>query len=299
MTVEKMPLVRVLVVDDDPLIVEETVCALNATGFEARGSTAPSAIGTEAKQNQFDVVLLDIHMGDYGGLRVLLDLGVASPSTKVIVMSARSGVEDVLDCIRRGAVDFVSKPFEIDNLIQRLRVNVLRPRFPLEPIALRENLIECLWANVQLEAGTVRGRRLEQLLYHIFASVKFFRDIRINLRGEVDEIDVEAVNDNDSGFWRESGSLITAECKNWKLGSRSAGIQEHDHFAASMRRSVRYKIGFFISMSGFSQEFGIARMRELENGRVIVPVDTNGMDTLVKATDRAKILEDWIRKYSR
>jgi DNA-binding response OmpR family regulator len=294
-----MTVARVLVVDDEPLIVTETVRALAAMGFEARGSTAPSTVGAQAKRELFDVVLLDIHMEEYSGLRVLLDLGVAAPSTKVIVMSARNDVEPVLECIRRGAVDFVSKPFDIENLVQRLRVNVLRPQFPMEPLALRENLIECLWANVKLERGTAQGRRLEQLLYHVFASIEFFRDIRTNLRGDLDEIDVEAINDGDSAFWRESGSLIAAECKNWSLGSRSAGIQEHDHFAASMQRSVRYKVGFFVSMSGFSPEFEIARMRDLENGCVIIPVDADSMSILVKTPDRAKLFEDWIRRYSR
>jgi hypothetical protein len=214
-------------------------------------------------------------------------------------MSADTDIDDVLECIRHGAIDFISKPFEFEMLVQRIKVNTLRPKFQLEPSALREDLIESLWVNAQAEKGTARGRRLEQLLFHLFSSISFFRDVRTNLRGDVDEIDLEAVNDGPSQFWRESGSLIVAECKNWSEAARSAGIQEHDHFAQSMRRSVRYKTGLFISMTGFSPEFQIGRMRELDGGRVIVPVEKGDFEVLVRARNRASVLEDWIRRFSR
>jgi DNA-binding response OmpR family regulator len=287
------------VVDDDADIVRETVQALRHQGIESEGSVEAKGIATRVKHEKFDLVLLDIHMPEYGGLRVLQDLAVAAPHTKVVMMSARSDIDDVLECIRHGAVDFVGKPFDTADLAQRLKINLKRPQFTLVPSTVREHLIESLWANVQTETGSTRGRRLEQLLFHLFESVNVFRDVRTNLRGDVDEVDVEAVNDGDSLFWRDSGSLIVAECKNWSKNSRSAGIQEYDHFSQSLRRSTRYKVGLFISMSGFSKEFHFGRIRDLHDGRVVVPVDEKELGALVRSPDRAKTLEDWIRRYSR
>ena len=290
---------HILVVDDDEQIVDETVRALRFAEFDAIGSSHAHGVAKLARDKSCELVLLDIHMPEYGGYRVLLDLTVMSPTTKVIMMSADTDIEDILECIRHGAIDFISKPFELDDLIQRIKVNSLRPKFDLDQIALREDLIDSLWMNAQAEAGIVRGRRLEQVLYHVFASIPFFRDIRTNLRGDLDEIDIEAVNDGASQFWRESGSLIVAECKNWSEPARAAGIQEYDHFAQSMRRSVRYKTGLFISMTGFSPEFQIARMRALDEGRVMVPVDKRDIEMLVRSENRATVLEEWIRKFSR
>lgn len=290
---------HILVVDDDEQIVDETVRALRLEGFDAIGSSHPRGAAKLAREKGCELVLLDIRMPEYGGYRVLLDLTVMSPTTKVIMMSADTDIEDILECIRHGAIDFISKPFDLDELIPRIKVNILRPKFQLDQVALREDLIDSLWVNAQAELGLVRGRRLEQLLYHVFASIPFFRDIRTNLRGDLDEIDVEAVNDGTSQFWRESGSLIAAECKNWSGSARAAGIQEYDHFAQSMRRSVRHKTGFFISMTGFSTEFQIGRMRALDEGRVMVPVDKSDIEVLVRSRNRATVLEEWIRKFSR
>ena len=264
---------RVLVVDDDHGVVEEVVRGLRLAGFDAVGCSSPSGAGTEAHQHRYDFILLDVHMPEYSGSRVLLDLAVSAPDAKVIMMSARNDVAEILDAIGHGAVDFLEKPFDVDAVVNRITVNQRRPRFELAPALMREHLIESLWANIQLEVGNVRGRRLEQLLYHIFASVPFFRDVRTNLRGDVDEIDVEAVNDGESNFWRGVGGLVVAECKNWRGSGRSVGIQECDHFAASLLRSAVYKVGFFVSLSGFSPEFHNARSRVLESGRIIVPVD--------------------------
>lgn len=290
---------RVLVVDDDTEIVEELDRGLRAAGVDVTGCSSPSTVGTVARREHYDFVLLDIHMPGYGGNRVLLDLAVSAPATKVIMMSARSDVGEILDSIRFGAVDFLEKPFEIETVINRLTVNQARPRFEVSPASMREALIESLWSNIQLEGGAVRGRRLEQLLYHIFCSVPFFRDVRVNSRGEVDEIDVEAVNDAPTNFWRGMGELVVAECKNWREGGRSVGIQECDHFAASLLRSAVYRVGFFVSLSGFSPEFSIARSRVLEAGRIIVPVDDEALMILTQSNDRSKLLEDWIRRYSR
>ena len=290
---------RILIVDDDSEIVNETVLALKNRGLDASGSVRGMGVAAEVKKEQFDIVLLDIHMPQYSGIQVLLDLTVASPRTKVIMMSADTDVDDILECIRHGAIDFIAKPFELDLLVQRLKVNQGRPKFQLNPETLREDLIESLWTNAQVELGLARGRRLEQLLYHLFASIPFFRDIRTNLRGDLDEVDVEAVNEGTSQFWRESGSLIIAECKNWAASARSAGIQELDHFAQSMRRSVRYKTGFFISMTGFSDEFQTARMRELDAGLMIVPVAKPDLEALVRTQDRARMLEEWLRRFAR
>ena len=67
----------------------------------------------------------------------------------------------------------------------------------------------------------------------------------------------------------------------------------------SLELRTRYRTGLFISMSGFSPEFDVARQRGLHSDRVIVPVDRWDLEILVRAADRAGVLEDWIRRFSR
>jgi len=103
-----MTAARILVVDDEVLLVDELVRLLTHHGYRAEGSTQPLKVGTLAKNANFDLVLVDINMPEHSGIRVLLDLAVSSPGSRVVMMSAASDVNSILDCIRHGAVDFIA-----------------------------------------------------------------------------------------------------------------------------------------------------------------------------------------------
>jgi len=114
------PAGRVLVVDDQRNMRVTTAIVLRQAGFEVTeadgGAEAIEKLGAEP----FDVVLTDLRMGDVDGLEVLRGALEASPSTQVIVMTAFGSIESAVEAVRRGAYDYVSKPFQSDEL--RVRV---------------------------------------------------------------------------------------------------------------------------------------------------------------------------------
>jgi two-component system response regulator HydG len=114
------PAGRVLVVDDQRNMRVTTAIVLRQAGFEVTeadgGAEALEKLGAEP----FDVVLTDLRMGDVDGLEVLRGALEASPSTQVIVMTAFGSIESAVEAVRRGAYDYVSKPFQSDEL--RVRV---------------------------------------------------------------------------------------------------------------------------------------------------------------------------------
>ncbi len=287
---------KVLVIDDDKEMVEQVVKGLVRSNYEASGLSDPRRAGVEAKKSPFDLILVDIRMPSYSGLQVVTDIAAYAPQSKVLVMSASKEVDEILECIRHGAVDFVPKPFEIKDLVQRIEFNLGRPRFEQSPAILRETLIDSLWANVEHETPGKRGVRLEQLLKHIFASIPFFDGIVTNLRTELEEIDIEFVNRGEDNFWKECGGIMLAECKNWSERRGAAGIQEFDHFWGTLLRSAFAKVGFFISYSGFSPEFSQARGRALGHGRIVVPIDRENLRELVLSHDRTATLETHVRE---
>lgn len=112
---------RVLCVDDEPAILRLLEVVLRRDGHEvvpaATGSAALAAMRTAA----IDAVLLDLGLPDRDGLEVLAAIRTAHP-VPVIVVSARSDVQEKVAALDLGASDFVTKPFDGDELLARLRV---------------------------------------------------------------------------------------------------------------------------------------------------------------------------------
>lgn len=114
---KKSPSVRVLVVDDEPLIRWSVVETLLERGFEVveapDGRTAVSAI--DGKQ-AFDVVLLDFRLPDSNDLTLLSTIRQQSPRTQVILMTAYGTPEVTKGALDLGAYRVVSKPFEMSDM---------------------------------------------------------------------------------------------------------------------------------------------------------------------------------------
>lgn len=114
---KKSPSVRVLVVDDEPLIRWSVVETLIERGFDVveapDGRTAVSAI--DGKQ-AFDVVLLDFRLPDSNDLTLLSTIRRQSPGSKVILMTAFGTPEVMRGALDLGAFRVVSKPFEMSEM---------------------------------------------------------------------------------------------------------------------------------------------------------------------------------------
>lgn len=113
-------MIRVLAVDDDPAILRTLGINLRARGYDvliaADGRSALQAIADDAP----DVVLLDLGLPDVDGVAVLRGLRESS-EVPVIVVSARTGSEDKVEALDLGANDYVTKPFDLEELFARLR----------------------------------------------------------------------------------------------------------------------------------------------------------------------------------
>lgn len=114
---------RVLVVDDDPDILEVSRAVLTGAGYEV--TTVDS--GVEAlrvtRTGRFDLVLLDINMPGMDGwetLRLLMadERGRSAP---VVMFSVKGAIRDRIWGLQEGAADYITKPFEVDELVARVR----------------------------------------------------------------------------------------------------------------------------------------------------------------------------------
>ncbi|MDJ0763852.1 MAG: response regulator [Myxococcota bacterium] len=112
---------RILIVDDEMALVETMVERLAIRGIEAQGfSTGREAV--EAIANQpFDVVLLDVKMPEMSGLQVLRKIRDINPKQKVILLTGHGSRDDADEGIRLGALDYLMKPVNIEDLIGILK----------------------------------------------------------------------------------------------------------------------------------------------------------------------------------
>lgn len=125
---------RMLIVEDDvPL------CNFLREGFEAEHYTVEvSARGDEAllkmSETELDVAILDLNLPGLDGLTVLKRSKIARPSLPVVVLTARSDIQERVQCLDHGADDFIAKPFSFLELSARIRALLRRTHLPSQSV---------------------------------------------------------------------------------------------------------------------------------------------------------------------
>jgi len=121
---------HVLVVEDDPSIREVTTLGLEQAGFQVTSSGDGREGLVRFRQGSFDLVLLDVMLPSLDGFEVLREIRHDN-QTPVVMLTARSDLHDVVVGLELGADDYVTKPFELPELVARIKA-VLR-RSTAEP----------------------------------------------------------------------------------------------------------------------------------------------------------------------
>jgi len=120
---------RILMIDDEPLILKPLALNLQARGYElALAKTAAEGL-TIAADGHPDVILLDLGLPDMDGVEVVKRLRTWS-NVPIIILSVRNAEREKVAAFDAGADDYVTKPFGMDELLARLRAALRRTREP-------------------------------------------------------------------------------------------------------------------------------------------------------------------------
>jgi two-component system, OmpR family, KDP operon response regulator KdpE len=148
---------RVLAVDDDPQLLRALRITLRAAGHEvATAEDGRTALGAAAAEHP-DVVVLDLGLPDMDGTEVLAGLRPWFTGP-VLVLSARADSRDKVDALDAGADDYVTKPFDMGELLARLRALVRRTASgPDEPVVHTDHFaVDLVARQVTVDGGAIR-----------------------------------------------------------------------------------------------------------------------------------------------
>ncbi len=147
---------RILVVEDEEAIADIIATKLRHEKYEVDISLDGEDGLYNAISNIYDLIIFDIMLPKMNGIEILKELKENNINAKVIMLTAKSGLDDKLSCFDTGANDYVTKPFHIEELIARVNVqlrskgnNNVKDRLEYSDLSLniRTSTLTCLETN--------------------------------------------------------------------------------------------------------------------------------------------------------
>ncbi len=112
---------KILLVDDEQTFADVLSERLQARGLEVVTAADGVEAVQRAKQERFDVVVLDMLMPGMSGLETLKNLLRADPNLKIVLLTGHASVARGIEAMKLGAMDFLEKPIDIESLIETIR----------------------------------------------------------------------------------------------------------------------------------------------------------------------------------
>lgn len=120
---------KILIVDDEPELRENLAELLTSEGFEVEVAASAQEAIKKAANERFDVVLLDLIMPGMDGIEAMIELKKLGGRTKYLVMTAFATLDTAVAAIKKGASDYLSKPFRMEELVTLIRRTLEEAKF--------------------------------------------------------------------------------------------------------------------------------------------------------------------------
>lgn len=226
---------HVLLIEDDALVGAGIEAGLRVHGLTVDRVSTVAEADAALQAFHTDVVILDLGLPDGSGMTLLAQLRQRGDSVPVLVLTARDAVKDRIAGLRAGADDYLLKPFDLDELVARLRALLRRAAGHCQPVLAYGPLrLDPMTRQVWLHDAAVTLSRRElallEVLLHSRRAVLSAEQLKDSLYGFEAEVESNAVNVHIHHLRRKLGSGIvkTVRGLGYQLGdpARLPAIQE-------------------------------------------------------------------------
>ncbi|MCL1945006.1 MAG: response regulator transcription factor [Firmicutes bacterium] len=223
---------KILVVDDDVHICQLYPLYFKKEGYETvichNGNDALKLI----KSDSFSIVLLDVMMPDLDGMETLIHIRQISKSLPVILVSAKSEKVDIIGGLEIGADDYITKPFEMQEVISRIKTILRRTEAnATQETSTQDVSIGNLFVSINNYIVKVSGKRIEmppkeiELLYHfvthpmyVFSREKLLEKVwEVGYDGDTRTVDVHIKRIREKVGSGENWRFVTVWGKGYKF----------------------------------------------------------------------------------
>ena len=129
---------KILIVEDDVAFCTMLKTFLQKKGYDVLTAFSGNEATNRIKDNDFDVVLTDVRLPDCDGISLLSEIFSKKRDTAVIIMTGYAEINMAVDAIKKGAFDYVSKPFNPDTILETIEKSIVAQNEPSKSVATRE-----------------------------------------------------------------------------------------------------------------------------------------------------------------
>jgi DNA-binding NtrC family response regulator len=140
----------ILVVDDEIAAQRALIQALKREKYHVEGATSATEALRKLTEKNYDLVITDIRMERMDGMELMRQVRARWPDTLVIVMTAFASIDTAIRSIHEGAYDYLSKPYEVDDLRLTVRRALEQSRLVRENLGLRQSIVDEIDQGVEM-----------------------------------------------------------------------------------------------------------------------------------------------------
>ncbi|OHB44120.1 MAG: sigma-54-dependent Fis family transcriptional regulator [Planctomycetes bacterium RIFOXYD12_FULL_42_12] len=261
---------NILVVEDQKNMRESLVIAFKRAGYHVESVWSGEMAVKLQKAHVFDLVVVDLKMEDMDGLEVLSCIKHDNPSTEVIVMTAFGTIDSAILAMKKGAYDYVTKPFQLPDILSVIERALEKKRLSEKANDLQKEIKE----KYKFE-GVIGNSPVMMRVLNILMELTNSESI-VLITGESGtgkELVARAIHDNSR---RSNKPFVVVNC-----GALPENLQESElfgHVMGSFTGAVKDKKGIFLEAQGgtlFLDEIGevslssqVKLLRFLQNGEI-------------------------------
>src|SRR5215216_1990609 len=143
----------ILVVDDERVVRMMLEAALRAQGYRVQSAGSGSDARDLLTGEEFDLVLLDLQLGDTDGIEILREIKQAWPATEVILLTAHGSINSAISALRHGAFDYLLKPAQVQDIRERVERGLEQRRTAQQRSQLLQRISDSARALGMIEGG--------------------------------------------------------------------------------------------------------------------------------------------------